>query len=150
VAAVQASGAAPFAESFRHDFAERVVVDPDTVATAIRIGAPASWNRAVRTIRETNGVVIDVTDAEILEAKAAIDTAGVGCEPASAASVAGVRKLRRAGVIGRDERVVAVLTGHLLKDPATGGTNQPIEIEARVEAVEKLLSSRASVARRGT
>jgi threonine synthase len=141
IAAIQASGAAPFAESFRRGFRERLTVDPDTVATAIRIGAPASWDRAVRTIRETNGVVTDVTDAEILEAKAVIDGAGVGCEPASAASVAGVRKLRREGVIQRNEQVVAVLTGHLLKDPSTGGTNQPIEIDARVEEVARLLST---------
>lgn len=143
VAAIQASGAAPFATSFRSGFAERLRVEPETVATAIRIGAPASWDRAVRTIRETNGVVTDVTDAEILEAKSAIDGAGVGCEPASAASVAGVAKLRREGVIGANERVVAVLTGHLLKDPATGGENRPIEIEASVSAVEQVLSSRA-------
>jgi threonine synthase len=141
VAAIQASGAAPFAASFREGFAERKRVDPDTIATAIRIGAPASWDRAVRTIRETNGVVTDVTDVEILEAKSIIDGAGVGCEPASAASVAGVRKLRRGGVIGADERVVAVLTGHLLKDPATGGRNQPIEIDARVSEVERILAS---------
>ncbi len=80
---------------------ERVRVDPETIATAIRIGAPASWDRAVRTIRETNGVVTSVTDEEILDAKAVIDAAGVGCEPASAASVAGVRA---AAARGRDRR----------------------------------------------
>lgn len=142
VAAIQASGAAPFAASFRNEFRDRHDVEPETIASAIRIGAPASWNRAVRTIRETNGVVADVTDAEILEAKRVIDTAGVGCEPASAASVAGVAKLRRAGVIGADERVVAVLTGHLLKDPSTGTINQPIEISATVAAVEAVLTAR--------
>ena len=68
-----------------------------------------------------------------------IDTAGVGCEPASAASVAGVAKLRREGVIGENDRVVAVLTGHLLKDPTTGLINQPIEIEATVSAVDAVL-----------
>lgn len=139
VAAIQAAGAAPFAASFRDGFRERLEVEPETVASAIRIGAPASWKRAVRTIRETNGVVVAVTDAEILEAKRVIDTAGVGCEPASAASVAGVRQLRRDGVIRASDRVVAVLTGHLLKDPATGGENRPIEIEASVEAVERAL-----------
>ncbi len=139
VAAIQAAGAAPFAHSFRDAFRERIEVEPETVATAIRIGAPASWDRAVRTIRETNGVAIDVSDVEILEAKRVIDSAGVGCEPASAASVAGVAKLRRAGTIGANERVVAVLTGHLLKDPSTGGGNEPIEIEATVGAVERVL-----------
>jgi threonine synthase len=148
IAAVQAAGAAPFAAAFRQHFAERITVEPDTIATAIRIGAPASWNRAIRTIRETHGVAIDVSDAEILEAKSVIDTAGVGCEPASAASVAGIRKLRRDGVMGREERVVAVLTGHLLKDPSTGGTNAPIEIEPTVAAVEKQIPPPTSEGKR--
>ena len=87
------------------------------MATAIRIGDPASYDRAVRAIRETDGVVLAVSDAEILEAKAVVDASGVGCEPASAASVAGVRELVRRGTIARGARVVAVLTGHVLKDP---------------------------------
>jgi threonine synthase len=119
VAAVQAAGAAPFALSFRDGFARRHRVEPHTVATAINIGNPASFDRAVRTIRETAGVVTAVSDDEILEAKAVVDAAGVGCEPASAASVAGTRQLVREGVIRSADRVVAVLTGHLLKDPAT-------------------------------
>ena len=151
IAAVQASGAAPFSHAFAHDFAERLRVIPETIATAIRIGDPASWNRAVRVIRETNGVVTDVTDAEIMEAKAVIDAAGVGCEPASAASIAGVARLRREGVIGANERVVAVLTGHLLKDsgaivqyhqemePAPDRANRPIEIDATLGDVERVL-----------
>lgn len=147
ILAVQASGAAPFAASYRGGFADVMTVEPDTIATAIRIGAPASWHRAVRTIRETNGVVTDVTDAEILAAKRVIDAAGVGCEPASAASVAGVARLRREGVIGAADSVVAVLTGHLLKDPATGGMNHPVEIEATVAAVEaQLRALRAALA----
>src|SRR5262249_24853980 len=97
------------------------------------------------------GVVTSVSDAEILEAKAVIDAAGIGCEPASAASVAGVRKLLLAGTIGRGERVVSVLTGHLLKDPDASveyhaarrtdrpAANPPIEIEARVSEVERAL-----------
>ncbi|MDB4915996.1 MAG: threonine synthase [Gemmatimonadetes bacterium] len=118
--AVQASGAAPFAQSFANHFAERISVRAETRATAIRIGDPASWDRAVRAIEATNGVVESVTDDEIFAAKAVIDQCGVGCEPASAASVAGVRALAARGVIHRDERVVAVLTGHLLKDPGGG------------------------------
>jgi threonine synthase len=151
ILAVQAAGAAPFAASFRGGFAERLAVEPDTVATAIRIGAPASWNRAVRAIRETKGAVTDVTDAEILHAKAVIDAAGIGCEPASAASVAGVAKARREGLIADGESVVAVLTGHLLKDPEAVVryheqmeprpvmANRPVEIEASVQAVERVL-----------
>jgi threonine synthase len=151
LAAIQAEGASPFARSFADGFAERITVQPDTVATAIRIGAPASWDRAVRAIRETNGVVAAVSDDEILAAKAVIDAAGVGCEPASAASVAGVRQLRARGVIGPHERVVSVLTGNLLKDPETlvryhqeteprpDGANRLVNIESTVKAVERAL-----------
>ncbi len=149
--AVQAAGAAPFALSFRDGFRSRHRVHAETVATAIKIGDPASYPRGVRAIRETNGVVTAVTDAEILEAKAAIDASGVGCEPASAASVAGVRQLRASGVIGARERVAAVLTGHVLKDPdillryhretepPPRGANRPVEIDATVRAVERAM-----------
>lgn len=150
--AVQAEGAAPFASSFAAHFATREPVHAETLATAIKIGDPASWDRAVRAITETNGVVASVTDDEILEAKAVIDASGVGCEPASAASVAGVRQLRDRGVIGDHERVVAVLTGHVLKDPGIiqryhqeinpkpGRANRPIEISASLAEVERVLS----------
>jgi threonine synthase len=96
-------------------------------------------------------VVTDVSDAEILEAKAVIDAAGVGCEPASAASIAGVARLRRDGVITPGASVVAVLTGHLLKDPGSivqyhqetepppSRANRPIEIEATLAEVERVL-----------
>jgi threonine synthase len=153
IAAVQASGAAPFAASFRENFRERRTVRAETVATAIRIGDPASYDRAVRVIRETNGVVLDVPDAEILDAKAVVDASGVGCEPASAASVAGVRALASRGVIGRGDVVVAVLTGHILKDPgillqyhrdtepAPSHANRPVEIDAELSAVERALAA---------
>jgi threonine synthase len=151
LAAVQASGAAPFARSFAEGFARRHTVKADTVATAIRIGDPASYDRAVRAIRETNGVVMAVEDGEILEAKAAVDGCGVGCEPASAASVAGVRQLVRRGIMAPEEHAVAVLTGHILKDPEVllryhretepppPGANRPIEIEADLREVERAL-----------
>jgi len=151
IAAVQASGAAPFAASYREDFRVRHTVRAETVATAIRIGDPASYSRAVRVIRETNGVVLDVSDDDILHAKAVVDASGVGCEPASAASVAGVRALRSRGVIERDDVVVAVLTGHILKDPgillqyhretepAPRDANRPIEIEPNLKEVERVL-----------
>ncbi|MFL5482146.1 MAG: threonine synthase [Gemmatimonadaceae bacterium] len=151
LAAVQAEGAAPFARSFRSGFAKREAVHAETVATAIKIGDPASYERGVRAIRENDGVVLDVPDAEILEAKAVIDANGVGCEPASAASVAGVRRLVRDGTIRKGERVVAVLTGHILKDPGIlidyhkdgkqALANPPIEIDASIEAVEQVLES---------
>ena len=82
-----------------------------------------SYERAVRAIRATDGHVIAVTDDAILAAKAIVDRAGVGAEPASCAAVAGVRSARAAGIIGASDRVVAVLTGHLLKDP--GGHGRP-------------------------
>lgn len=149
---VQAAGAAPFAKGFREDFATRYTVQAETIATAIRIGDPASWDRAVRAIRETNGMVISCTDDEIIDAKVAIDAAGVGCEPASAASVAGVKQLVRDGVINSGDRVVAVLTGHVLKDPGMlvtlhqertdfAQSNRPIEIDATVQAVANVIAT---------
>jgi threonine synthase len=92
-------------------------VTPETLATAIRIGDPASHDRAVRAIHESAGHVMMVSDEEIMTAKALVDRAGVGCEPASAATVAGVRRAREEGVIRAADSVVCVLTGHLLKDP---------------------------------
>jgi threonine synthase len=151
LAAVQASGAAPFVRSFEQGFAQRHRVKADTVATAIKIGNPASYDRAVTAIQETNGVVLSVHDAELLEAKAAIDASGVGCEPASAAAVAGVRQLVTQGLIQPSDRVVAILTGHILKDPGLllryhqemepppPGANRPIEIEADLAEVERVL-----------
>jgi threonine synthase len=143
LAAVQAEGAAPFAASFKTGFVKRERVEPRTVASAINIGNPASYERAVRSIRETNGVVTTASDAEILEAKAAIDGAGVGCEPASAASVAGVRRLVREGTIKSSERVVAVLTGHVLKDPRPSESNKPIEVGGELVEIERALSIHA-------
>ncbi len=153
--AVQAAGSAPFARGYRDGFATRYTVTADTIATAIRIGDPASWDRAVRAIRETNGMVLSCTDDEIIEAKVVIDAAGVGCEPASAASVAGVRQLVRDGVITPGQRVVAVLTGHVLKDPGIlvdlhqradfASANRPIEIDADVRAVARVLEQRSVV-----
>jgi threonine synthase len=148
LAAIQARGANPFQRGYRAGFRRRYTVKAETLATAIRIGDPASWERAVVAIRETRGVVESVGDGEILAAKAVVDSAGIGCEPASAAAVAGVRKLRRSGTIKAGQSVVAVLTGHVLKDPQTvidfhrggaRGANPPVEIEASLSAVERLL-----------
>ncbi len=142
LAAIQAAGAAPFAKSFAAGFKTREAVRAETIATAIRIGNPASWHRAVRAITATNGVVAAVSDDEILEAKAVVDAAGVGCEPASAASVAGVRRLAREGIIRAGDDVVAVLTGHLLKDPEalmSRGGSAIVEVEPTVEEVGRRL-----------
>jgi threonine synthase len=88
-----------------------------TIASAIEINRPVNLRKCLRALEVCNGVVRRVTDQEILDAKAQVGAGGIGCEPASAASVAGARQLRREGVIGPDERVVCILTGHLLKDP---------------------------------
>jgi len=107
----QAEGAAPIVRG-------APVESPETVATAIRIGNPASWKGAVAARDESDGLIDAVSDDEILEAQRMVaGLEGVFCEPASAAGVAGVRRLRREGRIGPDEVVVCVLTGHGLKDP---------------------------------
>jgi threonine synthase len=156
IAAVQANGASPFAQSFRESFAARHRVKAETVATAIRIGDPASFDRAVDAIRFTNGVVTTASDDEIMDAKAVVDAAGVGCEPASAASVAGVRRLVREGTIKPADRIVAVLTGHVLKDPgallryhrerspAPQFANAPVEIDPTIDAIERVLTASRS------
>ncbi len=88
----------------------------NTRATAIRIGNPASWRKAARVIQQTGGYCEQVSEAEIALAKAEIGQEGIGCEPASAVTLAGLKKLMRHGKIHRDESVVLLLTGHTLKD----------------------------------
>ena len=90
---------------------------PHTCASAIEISRPVNLKKCLRTIDICNGVVRAVSDEEICDAKAVIGKHGLGCEPASAASIAGLKHLRAEGVIGADERVACVLTGHVLKDP---------------------------------
>lgn len=116
IIAVQAAGANPFYQSYLRGFEALVAVKAQTIASAINIGNPVSFQRAKEAMLATHGIVTQVSDEEILRAKAVIDRAGLGCEPASAASVAGVKQLVGRGMIGPDERVVAILTGHLLKD----------------------------------
>jgi threonine synthase len=88
-----------------------------TLASAIEINRPVNLTKALRALEWCNGVVREVTDQEMLDAKAKVGAGGLGCEPASAASVAGVKRLRQEGVVSPDERVVCILTGHQLKDP---------------------------------
>ena len=116
IAVVQAAGAAPFARFYRESNVFVNEEHPQTLASAIKIGAPVSWPKAWRAVSETGGSVITVTEQEIADAKAVIGRDGIGCEPASATTVAGIRNLVQDGVIKEDETVVAVLTGHLLKD----------------------------------
>jgi len=119
LAIIQAQGANPFYRAYQSDFRHFEPVVAKTVASAIKIGNPVNYPKAVRSIVQTNGIVEQVSDQEIMDAKAQVDAAGIGCEPASAAAVAGVRKLVRAGSINPGDQVVAILTGHLLKDPDT-------------------------------
>jgi threonine synthase len=119
LAVIQAEGSAPFyqlMESSDHTRLEPVA-HPETLATAIKIGDPVSWPKALNEISATNGVVRKVTEQEIADAKAIIGRSGIGCEPASAATLAGIRNLVAEGVIRADEDVVAVLTGNVMKDP---------------------------------
>jgi threonine synthase len=151
LAAVQAEGANPFYQSYVAGFEQPVTVHAETIATAIRIGAPVSYGRAVRSLEWTDGLVTQVSDAEIMDAKAVVDGAGIGCEPASAASVAGARRLVAEGVIRAGQSVVAVLTGNVLKDPGatvdyhTGGwagasyANRPQPVAANLDAVRGLI-----------
>ncbi len=116
LAVIQASGANPLYTAFTTG---RPIepVRAQTIATAIRIGNPVSWKKSLRGIEALNGVVEEVTDQEILDAKAQVDAAGIGAEPASCATVAGLRKLVAAGTIDPGSTVCGILTGHLLKDP---------------------------------
>jgi threonine synthase len=114
---VQAAGANPLYRTWQAGLNElQVVASPETVATAIRIGNPRSWKKALRVLRFTQGMVLDVTDEEIGEAKDRIGREGIGCEPASATTLAGLRKLVAQGLVDPEARVVAILTGHVLKD----------------------------------
>ena len=117
LAIIQAEGANPLYRHFRQGFRDFQPVKAETIATAIKIGNPVNLQKAIRSIEWTGGVVEEVTDQQIMDAKAIVDGVGIGCEPASACSVAGVRKLVSKGIIRRGDTVVGVLTGHILKDP---------------------------------
>ena len=115
---IQAAGANPLVVSMRENGGSQINAQTaETRATAIRIGNPASWKKAVRVLQETGGACEDVTEDEIAVAKAEIGADGIGCEPASAVTLAGLKKLVKIGFVRRDESVVLILTGHTLKDP---------------------------------
>ncbi len=115
---IQAEGANALVRTLREADGKRLVsVQPETRATAIRIGNPASWKKAAHVLEATGGACEQVTEVEIAQAKAEIGAEGIGCEPASAVTLAGLKKLLQQGFVKRDECVVLVLTGNLLKDP---------------------------------
>lgn len=155
IASIQAHGANPFYQMWLKGCSElHAVKNPKTIATAIKIGNPVSWKKALAAIKYSGGVVEEVSDQEIMDAKAVIDSSGVGCEPASAASVAGAKKLCEKGVIKRDDVVVSIITGNILKDPdATVNyhlsklegitcryANKPTVVEPTLDAVRKAVN----------
>ena len=124
------------------------VEHPETVATAIRIGAPVSWKKAVNAIRESQGTAETVTDDEILDAqKMLARIEGIFVEPASASSIAGLLKLVKNGVISKDERGVCITTGHGLKDPDTAikQCEKPVEVDSDMVAIEQALGLKQRV-----
>ena len=140
---IQAVGAAPIAEAIKNGSSTITPVStPETIATAIRIGAPVSWKKAINAIRDSGGTAETVTDEEILEAQKTLSRLeGLFVEPASASSIAGLKKLVENGTIDKDERIVCVTTGHGLKDPdvAIRMSEKPLEVDAEVEAIERAL-----------
>jgi threonine synthase len=117
ISVIQAEGANPLVRSFASSHgSELKPVEAQTRASAIRIGNPASWRKAVRVIQDTDGYCLDVTETEIAIAKAELGAEGLGCEPASAVTLAGLKNLRADGKINSTDTVVLVLTGHTLKD----------------------------------
>ena len=162
---IQAEGANALVRTVREKGGKELVpVHAETLATAIRIGNPASWKKAVRVLEASGGTVEQVSEVEIALAKAEIGADGIGCEPASAVTLAGLKKLVKQGFVKANESVVLVLTGHLLKDPdftlkfhrgdLFAGTphekeaavlaprqRAPIVLEASVDAVLKTLEA---------
>jgi L-threonine synthase (EC 4.2.3.1) len=140
---IQADGSAPIVRAFRER--ERDIVpekNPETIATAIRIGAPVNAVKALAAIYESGGIAETVTDDEIIRSqKDLARLEGIGVEPASATSLAGLKKLVEKGEIDRDERIVCITTGNLMKDPeeVVDVCDRPTEVEASLEAVKKAL-----------
>ncbi|MDI9624623.1 MAG: threonine synthase [Methanothermobacter sp.] len=145
---IQAEGASPIVNAFKKGEMEiEVVKNPETVATAIRIGAPVSYRKALRAIYESEGLAESVSDEEILEAqKLLARREGIGVEPASAASIAGLIRLLDEGEIDRGEEIVCIATGHLLKDPDTAirACEEPVEVEADISSLLEVISGKTS------
>lgn len=143
---IQAEGACPIVKAIKNNATEIIPEPkPETVATAIRIGNPVNAAKALAAIRESGGAAETVSDGEIISAQHELASLeGIGVEPASASSIAGLRKLVDTGVIEPDERVVCVTTGHLLKDSehVLRVCPKPIEIDATIEAVRKAVFSK--------
>ncbi|NLV09179.1 threonine synthase [Halomicrobium mukohataei] len=149
ITGVQAEGSAPMVEAIEEGNDEvRRWDEVETIATAIRIGNPVNAPKALPGIRETGGTAVAVSDEEITDAQRSLAGEGVGVEPASAASVAGLRKLRAQGEIGSDEQVVCLTTGHLLKDPdaAAEAGADPEPVPNDTDAILEHIDEGSSVA----
>lgn len=158
IAVIQAEGSNPLYRMWESNSDYSPVKDPDTIATAIKIGNPISWKKSINGIRWSQGIVEQVTEQEIMDAKAYVDASGIGAEPASCCSVAGAKKLREKGIIKKDDLVVGILTGHLLKDPdatvnyhldklqenyGIKGThgNRPIVVDCTLDAIKDIIEN---------
>ncbi|MDP7657599.1 MAG: threonine synthase [Nitrososphaerales archaeon] len=141
---IQAEGASPIVNAYRKKkIRVEPILFPETVATAIRIGNPVSWRKALNSIYESNGYAETVTDQEILDAQRLLaQTEGIFAEPASATPIASLKKLLDQGVINKSDSIVCVATGHGLKDAdvITRVFGKPIEVEADIDAIEKSLN----------
>jgi threonine synthase len=141
---IQAEGACPIVNAVQKGKSEiEAIKNPETVATAIRIGAPVSATKALRAIYDSDGYAETVTDEEILSAqKMLARKEGIGVEPASAASIAGLQKLVDQGVMDKGEQVVCIVTGHLLKDPNTAinACIEPLEVEADINKLAEIIN----------
>jgi len=166
ISIIQAAGANPLVRAMRDNGGQSITpVQAETMATAIRIGNPASWKKAVRILKATGGTVDEVSEVEIALAKAEIGADGVGCEPASAVTLAGLKKLVKRGFVTPSDNVVLILTGHLLKDPEftlnfhrgellVGNQQEanmlarqrraPVVLDATVDAVLKVLNGQGN------
>ncbi len=144
MAGIQAEGASPVVEAFKKGKTKICPIsNPETVATAIRIGAPVNAPKALKALRESGGYAERCSDEEIINAqKLLAREEGIGVEPASATSIAGVIKLIRNGIIDKGDKVVCVVTGHALKDPEIifEKYEKPIEIEANMEALSNIIA----------
>jgi len=140
---VQAEGSAPISAAFSEGKMEvNYIQKPETLATAIRIGAPASWKKALRAIYDSNGLATTVSDKEILEGQMNLaKLEGLFIEPASAAPIAALKKLLRNGTISSDEEVVCIATGHGLKDPdiITKFVEKPTEVSSNIDEIQKVI-----------
>jgi len=145
ISVIQAEGANPLYRTVHEKAGKELVpVEAETLATAIRIGNPASWRKSLAVLQATNGCVEQVSEAEIAVAKTEIGADGIGCEPASAVTLAGLKKLVLSGFISRSESVVLILTGHVLKDPEytinfhRGELSVPRMADAEFQSLTKL------------